>query len=146
MATQKRLSPDPKVGLAARLALSCQICKFLHFSVLLQNHNKMLPEINKNCHHVQNDPIGLRLNLKTFIFISCVVKGEFPQVRLGLRQPRTQGLSINDSGTGRKVLNSDWPIKNAKSQVENTRKPPNTHCEDRLSSLSTDSVQSNEEF
>ena len=29
-----------------------------------------------------------------------------------LWQPRTQGLSINNPGTGRKVLNSDWPIKN----------------------------------
>ena len=28
-------------------------------------------------------------------------------------QPRTQGLSVNNPGTGRKVLNSDWPIKNA---------------------------------
>ena len=33
--------------------------------------------------------------------------------RLQLRQPRTQGLSIKSPGTGRKVLNSDWPIKNA---------------------------------
>ena len=28
-------------------------------------------------------------------------------------QPRTQGLFINNPGTGRKVLNSDWPIKNS---------------------------------
>ena len=31
------------------------------------------PEINENCHYVQNDPIGVRLNLKNFILISCAV-------------------------------------------------------------------------
>ena len=31
------------------------------------------PEINENCHYVQNDPTGVRLNLKNFILISCAV-------------------------------------------------------------------------
>ena len=30
-------------------------------------------KINKNCHYVQNDPIGVRLNLENFILISCVI-------------------------------------------------------------------------
>ena len=31
------------------------------------------PEINENCHYVQNDPIGVRLNLKNFILISFAI-------------------------------------------------------------------------
>ena len=30
-------------------------------------------EINENCHYVQNATIGVRLNLKNFILISCAV-------------------------------------------------------------------------
>ena len=31
------------------------------------------PEINENCHYVQNDPISVGLNLENFILISCAV-------------------------------------------------------------------------
>ena len=31
------------------------------------------PDVNENCHYVQNDPTGVRLDLKNFILISLAV-------------------------------------------------------------------------
>ena len=65
----------PAQNLSKIKPISCKICKFLHFSIPRHIHNRRLPtpEINENCHYVQNDPISVGLNLENIILISCAV-------------------------------------------------------------------------
>ena len=44
-------------------------------------------EINENCHHVKMTPIGVRLNLKNLILVSCAVLESLRKVSQGERNP-----------------------------------------------------------
>ena len=62
------------------------------------------PEINENCHYVQNDPHRCNIKLKNFILISCAVmellrkvsQGGGPPLpgKIGLRKFRVSSLSF----------------------------------------------------
>ena len=55
------------------------------------------PEIIENCHYMQNDPIGVRLNLKNFILISCAVMELLRKVSQGEAEsaPPTGEIGLN---------------------------------------------------
>ena len=61
-----------KTNLSNIKPISCQICKFLHFSIPRHIHNKRLRSMRifTIC---KMTPIGVRLNLKNFFLISCGV-------------------------------------------------------------------------
>ena len=67
----------PIPNLSKIMPISCQICKFLHFSIPQHIHNKRLPwqhlstmRIITKCNMT---PRGVKLNFKNFILISCGV-------------------------------------------------------------------------
>ena len=67
----KKYPPAP--NLSKIKPISCQKCKFLHFFIPRHIHNKRLPwqqtpEVNQNCHHVQNDPHRCKIKLEKFHF------------------------------------------------------------------------------